>query len=82
MRETIQKSKFNAPSELSIINCSGKSSQLFEGLVLDTMDLNIAAKIGRLGAQQLHRIQSGEPLEKSILINARYVKGQTTVSLV
>lgn len=66
------------PDELAIIHCTSKKALSFNGLLLDTMSLNIASKVGQLAAEQLHKIQSGEPLEKSILINARYLKRQTT----
>lgn len=62
------------PDNLSLLVCSRKSQFTNHPVPLDTMQLNLGSRIGRTAAQQLHRIQTGEALEKSILFNVKYVK--------
>lgn len=61
------------PEDISVILCSSKKG-VPGSEALDSMQLKIGARIGRMAARQLHRIQTGEPLEKSVLLDVAYVK--------
>ncbi|HWL51035.1 MAG TPA: substrate-binding domain-containing protein [Chthoniobacteraceae bacterium] len=71
----------SVPEDLSVITCSSKARLQGLEVPLDTMQLKMGAKIGRTAARQLHRIQTGEALEKSVLLNVRYVRRGSTRAL-
>ncbi|RRK02201.1 hypothetical protein Ga0100230_003155 [Opitutaceae bacterium TAV3] len=59
------------PGDLSVIVCSSKSRMPgLEGAgSVDTMHLDLGARVGRMAARQLQRLQAGEALEKSVLLD-------------
>lgn len=76
-----QKLKLGVPDDLSLIVCSSRSYASSIDRPMDTMQLNVATRIGRIAARQLHLIQSGEPLEKNVLINVRQIRRGSVRSL-
>jgi DNA-binding LacI/PurR family transcriptional regulator len=64
------------PGDLSVIVCSSKSRMPgLEGAgPVDTMHLDLGARVGRMAARQLRRLQAGEALEKSVLFNVKHKK--------
>ncbi len=66
--------KLSVPDDLSLIVCSSRATQKALDLPIDSMNLNVGKKIGRLAAQHLQKIQAGEALEKSVLMDVAYVK--------
>lgn len=66
--------KLSIPEDISVIMCSSRDRVSENEQPLDSMQLKIGARIGRTAARQLHRIQTGEAMEKSILLDVSYVK--------
>lgn len=64
----------SVPSDISLLMASSQSSLKGFDIPLDTMQLKVGARIGRLAARLLHRIQAGEPLEKSVLLDVAYIR--------
>ncbi|HWL52225.1 MAG TPA: substrate-binding domain-containing protein [Chthoniobacteraceae bacterium] len=64
----------SVPDDLSVIMCSSRATHREVEIPIDSMNLKVGRKVGRLAAQHLHKIQAGEPLEKSVLIDIAYVK--------
>lgn len=60
------------PDDISVLMASSRTSRVLD-LPLDSMQLKVGAKIGRMAARLLYRIQAGDPLEKSVLVNVKYV---------
>ncbi len=69
------------PKDLSLILCSSKTGLPGFEPLLDTMVLKMGRRIGRTAARQLQRIQAGEPLEKTVLLDVRYVSRGSTRTL-
>lgn len=66
------------PEDISLIACSSKTALPMIDVPLDTMHLRMGARIGRTAARQLRLIQAGEPLEKSVLLDVKYVRRGST----
>lgn len=73
-----EKLELRVPEDLSVIICSSKDHVYPLNIQFDFMNLKVAGRIGRIAARQLDLIQRGEPLEKSVLINASYMKRKST----
>lgn len=70
----LQELKLEIPDDLSLVSCSSKAYIPYIRKNVDAMQLNVATRIGKIAARQLYLIQQGEPLEKNVLINVRYMK--------
>lgn len=69
-----KKLRISVPDDISVIMASSRRTlNGFDG-PLDAMQLKIGARIGRLAARLLQRIQSGAPMEKSILLDVAYIR--------
>lgn len=66
--------RLRVPEDLSVIVCSSRSRHAGISVPLDAMQLKVGARIGRIAAQQLQRMQAGEPLEKVILLDVRHMR--------
>lgn len=68
-----QRLGLSIPEDLSLIVCTGRKG-VPGAEALDAMQLKVGARIGRIAARQLRRMQNGEPLEKLVLLDAAYIR--------
>ncbi len=69
------------PEDLSLLICSSKTGVRGIEVPLDAMSLKMGRRIGRTAARQLLRMQAGEPLEKTVLLDVRHVRRGSTRAL-
>ncbi len=64
----------SVPEDISVIAASSRTTLNGFHVPLDVMQLKVGSRIGRLAAKLLHRIQAGEALERSVLLDVNYIK--------
>ncbi|HWL53534.1 MAG TPA: substrate-binding domain-containing protein [Chthoniobacteraceae bacterium] len=66
--------RLSVPGDLSVLMASSRRTLPGFDVPLDAMQLKAGARVGRLAAKLLYRIQLGEPLGKTALLDIAYIR--------